>query len=470
MRKWIGSIFIVLIIMACLPPVLGFFAKQSLNRLIDNLVLPPGMQISLQEYTFGWLSSYASIQVHLADVTPRYTTDQSLDIKVHGHMIHGPLFTGANGLMLGLARLNLHADLKDIQGLTPAVKQELQQLFKGEHLLHASSVFYFTGAMAVNVKSSPMNASALGDSIQWNGFNADIKINRSFDALHTNVQFSPLLFSTAQGAVLDIAPMNFIAQLTRTPDTPWVGQQLFTVPVFYLKDETGEVMRFDHLRVVSNSALIADLLQASFNVTAANIIMGTQTADQLHFDFQVENIASTPLMRLTQLMAKSQTLTAQELQTVFQDLILTLAQGADLKLDYLLNIKDKRVIVRADFEFATIQDELNDSLLNNSQHLLAGLNGRIQIVLPKTFAIEMLMQQPLSLTMTAEELNAQINHFLTAMIQQGLIVESNGIYALDLDYQQGKIMLNTRTLSQDEIYLLLMLLSQASPYARSVTP
>ncbi|HLF67644.1 MAG TPA: DUF945 family protein, partial [Gammaproteobacteria bacterium] len=354
MRKWIGSIFIVLVIIACLPAVFGLIAKHSLNRLIENLVLPPGFTISLQQYTFGWLSSYAALRIHIDEVTPRYTAHESLDIKVHGHMTHGPLFAGNDGILLGIARLDLHADLEDFTGLAPGVKQELQQLFKGEHLLYAHGIFYFNQSMAINLKSSPMNASALGDSIQWGGFNGDIHINGAFDALQTDIKISPLLFSTAQGAVLDTAPMHFMAQLTRTSDTPWVGQQLFTVPVFYLKDETGAVMRFDHLRVLSSSAIIADLLQASVNVEATNIIMDTQNIDQLHLNVTFENIASTPLMRLTQTMAKSSELTAGDLQTVFQDLILTLASGADFKLDYLVNMKTDRVIVRADLDFANI--------------------------------------------------------------------------------------------------------------------
>ena len=120
MRKWIGVILTVLLVIAFLPAGFGILAKKSLDQLVADLPMPNGMSLTLQNYTFGWLSSYVAIKVHMDENPQRasYRLNDALDIIIHGHIAHGPIVMTERGLRAGIARLDTHATLKDFQGLT----------------------------------------------------------------------------------------------------------------------------------------------------------------------------------------------------------------------------------------------------------------------------------------------------------------------------------------------------------------
>lgn len=474
MRKWIGLILTVLLIIVFLPAGFGLLAKKSLDRLVTDLPMPDGVTLTVQDYTFGWLSSYVALKVHVLknEKRARYITDDAVDIIVHGHVAHGPFVMTQRGLRTGIARVDTHATLKDFHGLSEQTQKELALLFKDNELLHASSVFQFIQGIHIDLKSSPIQAQVAGDSVQWNGFDAQIQVNHSFDSVHTHAIFSPILFTTQQGAILDAAQSEFVAELHRENASLWTGEQTFSLPTFYLKDEAGAVLRFDHLRLTSVSNILDHLLQASLMIEADNIELNNQIVEQLRFDMELANIASDPLLALSQLMKKPQPWLSADKREGFKLIMQALSPGADLEINYTLNMKNDRIVLQGMLDFPNISDKVDQNAAVTAQQLLQGLNAQLEFMAPQSVVNELLFDMTwasLTRQMGAQGVDEEmrikqmIDKQVQTLVQNGVLVAKDNSYLLNFDYQQGNMVLNTRAISEGEMFLLLMLLLQATP-------
>ncbi len=477
MRKWGTLVLTVLLVLAFLPAGFGILAKKSLDQLVIDLPVPEGVTLSVQNYMFGWLNSYVAIKVHLPKNAQRSRqwANEAIDITVHGHIAHGPFVMTDKGLRIGLARLDTHASLKDIQGLHPVIQNELALFFKDNDLLRASSVFHFTKGMSIDLKSSPIHAKADGDNIQWNGFNAHIQINKDFDKLHTDLIISPVLFATKNGAMLDAAQGQFLAQLSRDEGSAlWVGTQVFKLPTLYLKDESGSVLRFDHLRIMSNSNIIDQLLQASLDIEADNIEVDNQVIEQLRFDLELSDFASKPLLALGQLMHKPQPWLPADRKEIFKLTTQTLLPGADIEMDYMLNMQQNQVFLRGMLNFPNVSDKVDENEVIIAQQLLQDLNARLEFMAPQEVVKELLYDMTWSALVQqmgeqkpgeseAVQIKQMTDNQIQGLVQNNVLIARDNNYYLIFDYQQGQINLNGQVMTQGELFLLLMLLLQATP-------
>src|SRR5580692_9497166 len=100
MRKWLGLIITALLIIVFLPAGFGILAKKSLDRLVADLPMPDGTTLTMQDYTFGWLSSYVAfkIQTPKTPENAHYISGETLDIIIHGDIIHGPFVATQQGM------------------------------------------------------------------------------------------------------------------------------------------------------------------------------------------------------------------------------------------------------------------------------------------------------------------------------------------------------------------------------------
>lgn len=472
MRKWIGSIFVVLLVLALLPAVFGLIAKRTLEQVVVDLPMPEGVSLTLENYLFGWLSSTVAIKIHVVENQQRqHFPDNTLDITVHGHITHGPLLMTEQGLRIGIAQADTHATLKDIKGLSPDTQAELAILFDDKDLLRARSLFYLNRNVAINLKSSVIQAQANGDTLQWNGFNGQININKDFTQLQSDFTISPVLFTTRLGAILDTAQMHFTTKLHRELKQPWVGEQMFNVPTFYLKDETGAVLRFDHLKVESQSNIINDMLQASLDVEANNIEFNNQRMDKMHFDVSVADFAKDPLLKLSQLMQSPQA--SENKQELMQLVTQALITGAKVDLDYVLTMEQNKVMARVSLKFPDIRDKVS-STADSIPLLLKGLNAKVDVMAPQQGVKDLLftligktwMQQmgaPLN-EAQVNQIKQMIDAQMTALTQNNVVRAQENNYYFEFDYNQGNMTLNGKPLSQQEVFLLLMLLSEVTPH------
>jgi uncharacterized protein YdgA (DUF945 family) len=282
------------------------------------------------------------------------------------------------------------------------------------------------------------------------------------------------------GALLDAAQAQFVAQLYREEGSIWVGEQIFTMPTFYLKDETGKVMRFDHLRVMSNSHIVDRLLRASLDIEADNIEINQQVIDQLRFDLELSDFASEPLLALSQLMHQPQPWSADQRQKGFELMTAALLPGADIELDYRLNMQNEQVLLRGMLNFPNISDTASKDVTANAQQLLQHLNSSLEFKAPQVVVKDLLFDMTwsaLTQQMGQQAPNAdqemQIKQMtenqVAGLVTNGVLVAQDSNYLLEFDYHQGQMVLNEKPISQGEIFLLLMLLLQVTP-DESTTP
>lgn len=472
MRKWIGLILTTLLVIIFLPAGCGILAKKSLDHLIADLPMPEGMTLSLKEYTFGWLSSYAAINIHIEKTPQRaqYMAGDTMDIVIHGNMAHGPLMLTKRGIRPGIARLDTHANAKDFHGLNEKTQQELDLLFKDNDLLFASSLFQFLQGIRIDIYSSPIHAQAGQDVLQWGGINGHIKINHDFDQLHTDLIITPVLFTTQEGAIFDMAQAHFVAQMYREEKSIWVGKQVFQLPTLYLKDATGAVLRFDHLHVMSDSNILDELLHASLKIEAEHLELKNQVIDQLRFHIELSDLSSPPLFALSQLMHKK-SWSMTDRKEMFKLITQALSTGADIELDYLLHLQDNQVLLRGLLYFPNLSDE-NEHVASIAQQLLQGLTAHVEFAAPQDTFKELLFnttssaltQQMGTLVVEQEmQIKQTIDSKIQNWIDSGVLVANDKNYYLDFDYQQGNMILNTHPISQGDLFLLLMILLQAAP-------
>lgn len=476
MRKWLGVGLVVLLVIVFLPAVLGVVAKKSLDELVADLPMPNSATLTIEDYQFGWLSSYVAFKVHVekTEQTDRYIADKTVDVIIHGDIAHGPLVATDQGLRTAIARIDTHANAKDFHGLSERGSQELALLFKENDILRASSLFQILKGVTIDVHSSPIHMELEGDNLQWNGFDANIKINHDFDQLHTHVIFSPILFTTQNGALLDTAKGEYIAQLYREDASLWVGEQILSLPTFYLKDELGAVLRFDHLRVMSVSNIIDDLLQASLDIEADNVEVNNQKIEQLRFDVEVSDFENEAVLALSKIIHKPQPLSSEDKQHAFELITKALAPGANVEVDYMLNMQNNRVILRGQLDFPNITEKFDkNNTAVNAQQLLQGLNAHLEFSAPESVVGDLLFDMTWSAI--TEQMNAEptveeeaaveqlIANQVFAMVESGAFVKKDNNYYLNFDYEQGNMALNDKPVTQGEIFLLLMLLFQVTP-------
>ncbi len=473
MRKWIGLILSVLLIIAFLPAMLGLLAKRSLDHVVADLPLPEGMTLSLQDYTFGWLNSYVAIKIHIKENErlAQYV-EEELNVIVHGHIKHGPLLMTDQGMHVGIAEVKTHATLKDIQGLTEQNQQELALLFKDNDILRAESLIHLNQAISIFLKSSPVEEQINGETIQWSGLQAQIKADRQLNHLDTLLTISPVLFTTAQGATLDMAQAQYMSQLSRDEQSPWVGQQAFHLPTFYLKDETGAIFRFDQLNVTTQSHIEQDLFDAALNVAANNIELNQHHFDELRVELEFDSLEKQALFLLGQLFKKPSR-SPQDRQEMIKLLVSALSPGANMELDYLLKMQSDQVVLQVDLKFPNLGEETKD-VTAQSTALLKGLDASVKFIAPMQFVKDQLfnmawsswMQQLGTQTPSQDQqtqIQQMVDNQLAGLIQSGVFIAKDSTYHLEFDYAEGNMVLNGRPISQGEIFLLLMLLLQVTP-------
>ncbi|MGA2654956.1 MAG: DUF945 family protein [Gammaproteobacteria bacterium] len=475
MRKWLGFGLVILLLLAFLPAGLGILAKKSLDKLVAELPMPESMTLSLQDYKFGWLSSYVAFKVHVVktESTARYIADQTLDVIIHGDIAHGPILMTDKGLRTGVARIDTHSKAKDFSGLSARGAKELALFFKDNDILRASSLFQILRGITIDLSSSPIHVDLAGDNLQWNGFDAKIKLNHEFDQLHTHIIFSPILFTTQNGAILDTAKGEYIAQMYREEKSIWLGEQILTLPTFYLKDEQGAIMRFDHLRVMSVGNVIDHLLEASLDIEADNVEMNNQHIEQLRFDVEVSDFENDAVLALSKIIHKPQPLSADDKQLAFKLITEALAPGANIEVDYMLNMQSERVLLHGKLDFPNITDKFDNNTAVNAQQLLQGLNAQLDFTAPQPLVSDLLFDMTWSAltkqfggepdAAQEEAVKQMMDAQVQMLVDNGAFVQEGNNYHLEFDYEQGNMILNQKPVTQGELFLLIMLLFQVTP-------
>jgi uncharacterized protein YdgA (DUF945 family) len=280
------------------------------------------------------------------------------------------------------------------------------------------------------------------DVLQWQGFDAEISIDSTFNHIKTDAIISPILFTTTQGTVLDTAQMHLITTLSREKNQPWTGEHLLSIPTFYLKDTTGAVLRFDHLRLVSNSAIIAHLLNATLNLEVDNIEFANEIVDKLHLNIAFNNLASTPLFALSQAIDKTD---AATLPHVLDLISQTFGEGGNVFVDYRINAHQEQMLLSVMMDFPMLQNK-------QIQALLLGTHAQVILDIPNDLMHETIITHT-------------IGQHLSALQNAGMLIAENNAYHMEIDYNQGKFMLNKKLVPPEQILGLIILLMQGHSHA-----
>ncbi len=247
------------------PFVIGTMAEQKVadmakasDSYMESMGFPGGI-IEVTGYQKGWFSSSANWKTALTLATPEgeksFTIEQPMTIR------HGPVFFGRDGMGLGLAKIEMEAELVNQMGdlFAQMGEQPADVSMEGEYVLQQGVTVGFDGNAALSCAGEPGTLQVLGTD----GQRFDVTIGNSSCSGTMN------LGDLATESRVTIDNVTVTSSTGETPVS--MDGLLFDGDVFRFEDEipvisyqfkidriTGDKMNVADVALLSDMAVDAD--------------------------------------------------------------------------------------------------------------------------------------------------------------------------------------------------------------------
>jgi uncharacterized protein YdgA (DUF945 family) len=274
MRKIIGIVLILLLVVAASPWLAGMKFESTYQQLVAFYNLHGDVNIQILDYHRHWFSSTAKIRIKILNVDARQLSqemgldDSRLDFIVDQQIQHGPLiYRYAANLPSHFGLAAVHNIVQASPAIQDVVKKSPLNLII---LLDSDGLVTFSGNYFKHIKTAPFqfNYSARDIHFQCQGMQSNLWVFPQQDKLRSQIILSGVMIKTKESTLVIPSLMIYFDQ--RIADSGlWLGKISALTPEMIFEDVNGKSIRilgFDfHGKVSEKSGKIFDTHSLNIN-------------------------------------------------------------------------------------------------------------------------------------------------------------------------------------------------------------
>ena len=164
MKKSIAFVLFLLILVALTPWVVGAYYKKQFLAILNAKQQPQDIQVTLEEYKLGWLSSKAKVRITIME--PEQSGMSNIDIFIESVITHGPVVFDKASQHLVLAQAAMETSIEYPQKLLAFIKTTNPNA----KMVTIDSLIQLNNNSQNHIKSEPINIDLpIGLNITWEG-------------------------------------------------------------------------------------------------------------------------------------------------------------------------------------------------------------------------------------------------------------------------------------------------------------
>ncbi len=493
MRKWLLLIVIIIVVaLLGMPYAMGIMAKSQIMQLAANGSKTPNMQVHVTQYNRGWFKSKAEIDVAVQVPDKRAAINgvpqplmRTIRFKINENIIHGPIIF-KDGIRLGQGYVRSNIEM------TTQQQQMLQNLFIVQGLLpHAvvSMLINLSGAVVTHVDVPAFTLVAKSDktTVKWLGLNGYWHVTSDMKKIKGRLTVDGVNANNPQ-MQLQMGKLDVKYHETEDSAGIWVGNVTMDFPSLVITKAQQIAFSLTGLKMTSDSNInMQKLLDTNLSVDLANVKANGLSYGPASYQSSIKNLDTQVLLKIqNQLQAANNATMSQQQKSVLmmsiwplvpevfnkgavydlQKLMVTLPEGVvnangkitmpTTKSGEALSIMQLYGKIDANFTVEAPVAVAKKSLVSmmvrrieQQQTLQAALTKQLQQqqasgVQQNAPVFTPLTQQQIQ-TQAEQAADNQLNQWLVA----GFVVKQNDNYKLVAQLQQGKLIINGKTLFGD---------------------
>ncbi len=475
MKKRLLVGFIALLILGILgtfPYLAGLIAKNKLIDFIESTHLPAGVSIKLDDYTVRYTRSWAQIKVKLDEPVVHQPHTSYVRLK----LFHGPIFPDQDDkLSIGLARIAVYAKAADLAPADARLQDSLENFFEKNEILEGNAVIGLMGSIAAHFATAPAYYKSGEGSLSFEGITGAFTMSGNLSKMSFNMDASPLLLEGKNGSIIDMAAVKVRSEGRRQHHSPWVGKQSVSLSSFYLKDEVGQIIRFNEFVLNTESNIKDKFSNIILDISANEIDFFNEPLGNASFKLALERLDPEGLVEFSELtQSNPEHLEGSAWHAARRKALVDIfKKGAILSLTQTLTPPAGDVMAQANVTFSDL-DSPDAELDMLTQQLLLKMKASVSMHAPLVWLENVLYHVALPYlppdappvidpqtkkTMPAADvLRLDIVRQFEALNQAHILVTEQGNSHIDLRYDAGNLFLNDKPLTQEDIVKLMLIL------------
>ena len=325
MKKWIG-ILVTLVLLVCVSYfVMGFVVESTLNKNVAGMIVKnPILSVDLENYQRGWMSSEAALAIKFtvpASVNASATTPvlEQFDFTVPLTIEHGPFIFGDSGVRFGMGYVTT----------TPQTH-------------YSALVNYFDHTVfKCRYPSFSMDAKLrnVADSLhfEWLGIDSVFNVSPNIDEAKASLVLNGLTIS-GKDFSLKLGRVFSDIKSSLAPEGVWVGDSNSGVDSISVK-AADKVFDLEQLDWLFHSNITDGLLSYSSEMSLQKLLVDNKTYGPGILKWTVKNLDPVVLVNVRNqawdMSMNNQGANPLEMLTLFGNLPKLFAKGAAIEVSEL---------------------------------------------------------------------------------------------------------------------------------------
>lgn len=360
MKKWIGVLVSIVILVLVSYYVMGFVAKRTLHKNIDAIPKTPFLTVKLDKYRQGWFSSKTTLmltlhlpeqQITTSNGAPTTSPATDLDIKVPLSIKHGPLVFTDNGTRFGIAQVT--------------TKPETHYGVFINYLNQTIMKYTFP---ALSMQGN------LGDNqgdfqFDWRGFSAWLGVSANLDNIDGHLKLYGFNVSDNK-VVVNVGKTINDFQLKRHQDGLWLGQSHFDIPSVVVNETGQKLFKLEGFDLNIDSQVVDNALNFNFKLSLQELFTNDVTYGPANLKLSIKNLDPAVMAEINKQQLNMLQNNADSnllMLSMVTQLPKLLAKGAELNLSEMtVSLPEGKVV--GDLKIALPKNETNAEQLMQKAH------------------------------------------------------------------------------------------------------
>ncbi|MFI4955695.1 MAG: DUF945 family protein [Gammaproteobacteria bacterium] len=471
------------LVLGSLPYLSGLIVEYQLNNFIGNLALPEGVSVKVDGYHVRYARSWAQIEITATKPAYpdmpfasffKYTGDTHVSY-IRLKIFHGPIFPKENDrLTMGLGRIAFYAKANDLAPANAILQDSLENFFEKNEIIAGNATLTLLGNLDIDFATAPAYYKSDEGSLSFEGVTGKASVSTDLNRIKLDLHVSPLLLQGKHDSMIDMAAMTLASEGERSKNSPWVGKQTMSLPSFYLRDEAGNTIRFNQFTLDTASHVKSGLANITLNAAANDVEFFNEKFINTTFKLIMDKLDAKGLADFSRISHHQDELSEGDWQVARRNALIDMfKKGAELSLIYTLTVEQGKVLAEAQVQFPDLHKE-EGTPEHFAQQMILKMKASLSLHAPLMWMEDTLYRMALphipadappvtdphtKQTIPAREaLRMEISDQFNALNEAQVLITDQGNSAFNLRYEGGKILLNGKSLTPEDLVKLMSIL------------
>jgi uncharacterized protein YdgA (DUF945 family) len=466
MKKWLGGIIVLLLLIGLITPgLMGIVAQKRLTSLAANLPANSPFTLKVISYDKGWFSSNVQLDVTLNNA--KY--NPPIHFQVNEVVKHGPFIISFKPFYVNIAQAYAHGEV--------IVPEDQQALFKQyvdqTTLVNDCITLHLFGGISLKLMAPELTVSSPTDKnvkITLENLASTATLSGNMKKVVTHTVLQSLLWQDTN-TVVTVTNVASGSALRVSPQGLWLGQMRGSLESINVQADSKPSFTLKNLQYNSNSKESKGLISMLSNLTVDNVTIKDASYGPGQLTFSFKNVNAAPLARLkkfSRMISQAQpgSVNMDMASQHTEKLVLrTVARGLQFSVDPIsLQTPNGQLTGQIDISLPNLLEDQKGQPLKHPRltipALIGNMNGSVQFSVPKAIVQNSLSQsieanlqsvsQAANAPATQQQITAAASQRATVQLQgwvaAGFLADNGTNYQFSAAYQQGQLLINGKPL------------------------